>query len=133
MTPTQSFDEYMDQFVAEWAPDNDPEDIPSVGEIKALSDYLHGRTSAQEAAFAYTRDTISEKTSGNLWSLVYYLAQDLPDTQTCLINLVRAIAALPDEQFANGRNQSWSSRSLVDLWDELRDRWDCNIALYLFS
>ncbi|KAL8759400.1 MAG: hypothetical protein Q9184_003630 [Pyrenodesmia sp. 2 TL-2023] len=124
MPPPLSLDEWMDNFVAEWAPDNDPRDIPSASELKAISQYLHGRISAGEAAFAYTRDTISGKTSGDVWFLIYHVAQTLPETQDRLIQLIRAIKALPDEPCASGKVQRWSSVSLADLHGDLRDRWE---------
>ncbi|KAI4251643.1 MAG: hypothetical protein L6R42_008306 [Xanthoria sp. 1 TBL-2021] len=122
--PPLNVDEWMDNFVSEWAPDNDPRDLPSANERKAVSDYLHGRISAGEAAFAYTRDTISENTSGDIWFLIYHIAQDLPETQDRLIELIRAITALPNEPRASGKDQAWSSVSLADLHSDLRDCWD---------
>lgn len=127
--PPLSVDEWMDNFVSEWAPDNDPRDLPSANERKAVSDYLHGRISAGEAAFAYTRDTISENTSGDIWFLIYHIAQDLPETQDRLIELIRAITALPNEPRASGKDQAWSSVSLADLHSDLRDCWDGNTAI----
>ncbi|KAL8750273.1 MAG: hypothetical protein Q9184_006481 [Pyrenodesmia sp. 2 TL-2023] len=124
MPPPLSLDEWMDNFMAEWAPDNEPEDVPSASERKVISKYLHGRISAGEAAFEYTRDTISGKTSGDVWFLIYYIAQTLPETQDRLIELIRAITALPDESLASGKVQSWSSVGLADLHSNLRDRWD---------
>lgn len=60
--PPTDFDEWADSFMAEWLPDNDPIDLPSVGERKVMNDWLNGRiSSVQEAAFAYTRDTIYEE------------------------------------------------------------------------
>ena len=118
----------MDHFVSEVAPDNDPRDVPSASERKAVSDYLHGKISVGEAAFAYTRDTILENTSGDVWYLIYHVAQDLPETQDRLIELIRAISVLPNESRANGKVQSWSSVTLVDLHGDLRDHWDGNTA-----
>lgn len=124
-----SVDDWMDNFVTEVAADNEPRDVPSASERKAVSDYLHGRISVEEAAFAYTRDTISEKTSGDVWYLIYHVASDLPETQDQLIELIRAITALPNEQRASGKDQSWSSVSLADLHSALRDCWDGNTSV----
>ncbi|KAL8643224.1 MAG: hypothetical protein Q9226_008419 [Calogaya cf. arnoldii] len=117
-------DEWTHNFVAEVAPDNEPKDVPSANEIKALSDYLHGHLSVREAAVAYTRDTISATTNSDVWYLLYHMAQDLPETQDRLIELIRAISTLPDEERASGEIQAWSSVCMADLHGDLRDRWD---------
>ncbi|CAO1603171.1 hypothetical protein XANCAGTX0491_006763 [Xanthoria calcicola] len=122
--PPLSVDEWMDHFVSEVAPDNDPRDVPSASERKAVSDYLHGKISVGEAAIAYTRDTISENTSGDVWYLVYHIAQSLPETQDRLIELVRAISALPNESRTSGKAQSWGPATLAELHGDLRDHWD---------
>ncbi|KAL8898726.1 MAG: hypothetical protein Q9207_006556 [Kuettlingeria erythrocarpa] len=117
-------DEWMDNFVAEWAPEYDPRDLPSASEQKAVSDYLHGRISVEEAAFAYTRDTISGQTSGDVWFLIYHIAQGLPEVQDRLIELIRAISALPDESCDSGKEQLWSTVTLRDLHGDLCDYWE---------
>ncbi|KAI4184920.1 MAG: hypothetical protein LQ346_006021 [Caloplaca aetnensis] len=122
--PPIGVDEWMDNFVAEWAPDHDPSNLPSASEQKAVSEYLHGKISVEEAAFAYTRDTISGQTSGDVWFLIYHIAQDLPEAQGRLIELIRAISTLPDESCASGKDQSWSTVSLGDLHGDLCDYWD---------
>lgn len=76
--PPLGVDEWMDNFVAKWAPNNeDPRDLPSVGERKAVSDYLHGTISVEEAAIVYTRDIISGQIYSDVWFLIYYIAQGL--------------------------------------------------------
>lgn len=126
--PPIGVDEWMDNFVAEWAPDHDPSNLPSASEQKAVSEYLHGKISVEEAAFAYTRDTISGQTSGDVWFLIYHIAQDLPEAQGRLIELIRAISTLPDESCASGKDQSWSTVSLGDLHGDLCDYWDGTTA-----
>ena len=128
-----SVDEWMDHFVSEVAPDNDPRDVPSASERKAVSDYLHGKISVGEAAFAYTRDTISENTSGDVWYLIYHIAHDLPETQDRLIELIRAISALPNESHISGKVQSWGPATLADLHGDLRDHWDGTTAQRLMT
>ncbi len=123
----RSVDGWMDSFIADYGPDNEPGDIPSVHEMKAVSDYLHGRISVEEAAFAYTRDTISEKTNGDVWFLIYYIAQDLPETQDRLIKLIRAIATLPNESCVSGKEQLWSSVCLQNL-GRVDEHWEGNTA-----
>ncbi|KAL9040263.1 MAG: hypothetical protein Q9180_002020 [Flavoplaca navasiana] len=117
----------MNNFMAEVAPDNDPRDVPSASERKAVSDFLHGRILVGEAVFAYTRDTISGKTSGDVWYLIYYIAQTLAETQDRLIELIRAITALPDELGTSGKVQRWSLVGLRDLHSDLYDRWDSDL------
>ncbi len=124
MMPPVDVDEWMDDFVAEWAPEYDPRDLPSASEQKAVSDYLHDRFSAEEAAFAYTRDTISGQSSGDVWFLIYHIAQGLPEVQDRLIELIRAISTLPDELCASGKGQFWSTVSLDVLHNDLRDYWE---------
>ncbi|KAL8847192.1 MAG: hypothetical protein Q9221_007754 [Calogaya cf. arnoldii] len=117
-------DEWMHNFVAEVAPDNEPKDVPSPNETKALSDYLHARIPLREAAIAYTRETISETTNGDVWYLLYHMAEDIPDTHGRLIELIRAISTLPDETRASGKVQAWASVCMADLHGDLRDHWD---------
>ncbi|KAL8916509.1 MAG: hypothetical protein Q9172_006271 [Xanthocarpia lactea] len=123
----RSVDGWMDSFIADIGPDNEPGDIPSVHEMKAVSDYLHDRIPVEEAAFAYTRDTISGKTNGHVWFLIYHIAQDLPETQDRLIELIRAIATLPNELCVSGREQLWSSVCLQDLGN-VDEHWSGNTA-----
>lgn len=118
----------MDHFVSEVAPDNDPRDVPSASERKVVSDYLHGSISVGEAAVTYTRYTISENTTGDVWYLIYHIAQSLPETQDRLIELVRAISALPNESRTSGKVQLWGPATLADLHGDLRDHWDGNTA-----
>ncbi|KAL8953179.1 MAG: hypothetical protein Q9222_000952 [Ikaeria aurantiellina] len=121
--PSDSVEEWMDRFLAECEIDNEPADVPSRDERQAVSDYLQGRIAATEAAFAYTRDTIAEKTTGDVWFLICHMVQHLPETHDRLIELIRAISMLPNEPRANGSIKEWN-HSLVDLQGELRDYWD---------
>ena len=124
----RSVDGWMDSLIADWGPDNEPGDVPSVHEMKALSDYLHGRIPVEEAAFAYTRDTISEKTNGDVWFLIYHIAQDLPETQDRLIELIRAVTTLPNESCVSGKEQLWSHSVTLGTLDEVDELWKSNTA-----
>ncbi|KAL8669724.1 MAG: hypothetical protein Q9168_005693 [Polycauliona sp. 1 TL-2023] len=124
-----NIDEWMDNFMAELAPDNEPRDIPTASETKTLNDYLHGRISVDDAAFAYTRDTVAETTSGDLWFLLFNIAQDLPQVQTSLIELLRAIATLPDEQSASGRTLSWIPVGLMERYGDAREHWEGQVCI----
>ena len=112
-----TFDEWADNFMAEWMPDNDPKDMPSVNERRIMSDWLNGRiVSSKEAAIAYTRDTIYEETLGGWWFLVYHTAENRPETHSRLVELVRAITLLPPETRSSGT---------VQVWDDLNElAWD---------
>ena len=74
-------DEWISSFMAEIVPDNNPKDVPSAAEIEAISDFLAGKIGPGGAVFLYTRDTVTEQTSGDIWYLIYHMAQHLPETQ----------------------------------------------------
>ena len=99
------FDEWVGTFIEEYGPDNHPLDMPTVNERQAMSDYLDSRISVEEAAVAYTRDIAREKTSGDPWFLIEKMAQDLPETQSHLVDLVKVIKLLPNEHRVSGKVQ----------------------------
>ncbi|KAL8967439.1 MAG: hypothetical protein Q9183_002918 [Haloplaca sp. 2 TL-2023] len=123
MASPQYVDECISSFMAEIVPDNDPKDVPSAAEIEAISHFLAGKIDPSRAAFLYTRDTVKEQTSGDIWDLIYHIAQHLPETQDQLIELVRAISTLPSESRISGETQLWND-SLGHLRNDLRDHWD---------
>ncbi|KAL8870341.1 MAG: hypothetical protein Q9198_007654 [Flavoplaca austrocitrina] len=122
--PDKSIDECINALMVELASDLEPWDLPSASERKAVSDFLQCQIPAKEAAFTYTRDAIAENNRDDTWFLLCHVAQDLPETQDALIDLTRAILALPDESYASGKSKSWSSDGKADLHCTLRDEWD---------
>ncbi|KAI4267168.1 MAG: hypothetical protein LQ337_008476 [Flavoplaca oasis] len=126
--PDKSIDKCINALMAELASDLEPWDLPSASERKAVSDFLQCQIPAKEAAFTYTRDAIAENNRDDTWFLLCHVAQDLPETQDALIDLTRAILALPDESYASGKSKSWSSDGKADLHCTLRDEWDGRLS-----
>ena len=120
---SSNFDEWVESFMAEYLPDNDPLQLPSARERQAMSDYLNGRTSAEEAAIACTRELVRIQTQGDLWFLIIHTAQDLPETHGRLIDLLKAISLLPPEPRGYGKVQFGNFSQLAY---DLREYWDGN-------
>ena len=118
------FDKWVENFMIEYLPDNDPLDLPSVRERQAMSDYLNGTISSEEAAILCTRDMLKSQTQGDLWFLIYHVAQDMPETHGRLVDLLKAISLLPPEPRDNGRVQYWGTLSQFTF--DLREYWDGN-------
>lgn len=96
MTST-TFDNWVKGFVEEYLADDDPSGLPTDGEIQAMSDYLKGLTSVEQAAYACTRDIVKPQKGANIWFLIHCTAQELPETQHRLVELVKGISYLPSE------------------------------------
>lgn len=75
----------------------DNETLPGMEEQQAFLDFLNHKTSAEEAAVAYTRvQTNAEYPSPDtLWLLLWQAAQAWPETHEDLIELLKAISRLP--------------------------------------
>ena len=120
-----TFDEWMENFIADNEPDIPPLDMPSAGQRQTISDYMKGQIAAKETAVAYTRDIVGEKTSGDPWWFIEMAAQNRPDIHERLVDLVKAISLLPNEPRASGKMQYWGW-SLSELALDLRESWAGN-------
>ena len=75
--------------------DNDK--LPSIEEQHALLDFLNQKTTAEEAALAYTRVVTNTRNqdSDSLWFLIWQAAEEFPETHQHLVDLLKAIRRLP--------------------------------------
>ncbi|KAL8699492.1 MAG: hypothetical protein Q9201_005981 [Fulgogasparrea decipioides] len=119
----KTFDEWMEAFMADNESDINPLDMPTARQRQVMSDYVKGSTAAEETAVAYTRDLLTDNTSGDPWWFIEMAAQDRPDTHERLVDLVKAIVRLPNERRANGKLQYWQWH-LRQLALDLRESWD---------
>lgn len=116
------FDIWIKGFMKEHLPGNDPFDLPTEGEIRALSDYVNGRSSVEQAALACTRDSVEPQRGGDIGFLIYSTAQELPETQARLVDLVKAISTLPTE--IQGDTFWDHSKRINEFAFEIRCYWD---------
>ena len=107
----------------------DNESLPSVEEQQAFLDFLNQKTTAEEAALAYTHIVSNAKIQDpeSLWILVWEAAQEWPETHQSLVDLLKAISRLPP--IARATNAGRASKS--EYWKELpefefllREYWD---------
>ncbi len=110
------------------------DDLATLEEQQALLDFLNDKTSANEAARYYTSVvTKSDDPNGMyIWSLLYTVARNLPQTQDMLIELLQGIQRLSDLE-RNGKVETafgekfWSGLpgfaiGLREIWDGKRYR-----------
>lgn len=107
----------------------DNESMPSIEEKRAFLDFLNQKTTAEEAAKAYTRVVSNAKYQDPdaLWFLLWQAAQDLPETHERLVELLKAISRLPPIS----QEGKVGEDSGLDYWRELpefefglREYWD---------
>lgn len=105
------------------------DDLATLEEQQALLDFLNDKTSANEASRYYT-SAVAESDDPNgmyIWSLLYTVARNLPQTQDKLIELLQGIQRLPDLE-RNGKVETafgekfWSE--LPGFAVDLREIWD---------
>ncbi len=106
----------------------DNESMPSTEEQEAFLDFLNQKTSAEEAAQAYTRVVTNSKYQDpdTLWLLLWQAAEQWPETHGRLVELLNAISRLPPIKREGKAGES----SELDYWsglpefDGLREYWD---------
>ena len=110
----------------------DDESLPSIDEQQAFLDFLNRKTTAEEAALAYTYNVTNAKIQNpeSLWILIWEAAQEWPETHQSLIDLLKAITRLPPIT----REDSACEGSKAEYWKELphfefslREYWDGKI------
>ena len=122
MSPTA-----YDNWLASIREDN--ESLPSIEEQQAFLDFINHKTSADEAASAYTHVENNAKypNPDSLWLLIWQAAGELPETHEDLVELLKAISRLPP--IPRGGNIEESSTSeywsaLPEFEFGLREYWD---------
>ena len=107
----------------------DNESLPSIREQQAFLDYLNQKTTAEEAASAYTHDATNAKhpNPDSLWLLLWQAAEEWPETHDRLVDLLKAISRLPPIS----RESNGGEGSKVEYWSTLpefefglREYWD---------
>ena len=110
-----SFQDHIRQF------EKDDGSLPGLEEKQALLDYLNRKTTPEEAAVAYSRVVSSAQDPDgegpdaiHLYTLIESVAQEFPETQNLLIDLLKAITNLPppvregQEVVSTYRERYWS-------------------------
>ena len=107
----------------------DNEGLPSMEEQQALLDFLNQKTTAEEAASAYTHVVTNAKNPNpdSLWLLLWQAAEEWVETHERLVYLLKAISRLPPiSREGNGGETSnleyWST--LPEFEFGLREHWD---------
>ena len=106
--------------------------LPSLEEQQALQDFLDRKTKPEEAAAAYTsvveNSSLKSPDATDLYTLITIVAQEFPETQDLLIDLLKAIKSLPplarDGQDVVNRygERYWSD--LPGLYFDLKEYYD---------
>ncbi|KAL8815944.1 MAG: hypothetical protein Q9223_004979 [Gallowayella weberi] len=121
----------FDEYAAAWMTDSlsypDSAILLSEGQMQVMSGYLDGQTSAQETAYACTRERFRpgnrEDVGFKIFSfLIFMTARHLPGTHEPLVELVAAIAKLPEEN--RGDSVCNHQRRLGDFESRMRDSWE---------
>ena len=95
----------------------DHEALPSIEEQQAFLDFLNQKTTAEEAALAYTHNVTNAEIQDpeSLWSLIWEAAQEWPETHQRLVDLLKAITRLPPIT----RKSSTGEGSKLEYWKDL--------------
>ena len=116
----------------------DNESLPSIEEQQAFLDFLNEKTTAEEAAQAYTSlvTNMEYPDPESLWLLIWQAAEDWPETHERLVELLKAISHLPPIKKAGKVGEGsvleyWSG--LPELEFGLREYWDGKEILYINS
>ncbi|CAF9925430.1 hypothetical protein IMSHALPRED_006471 [Imshaugia aleurites] len=116
----------------------DNESLPSVEEQQAFLNFLNQRTTAEEAALAYTHVVTNAKYQDpdTLWLLLWQTAEEWPETYQRLVDLLKAIARLPPIT----RKTNAGEVSMLEYWNALpefefglREYWDGKATRVLFA
>lgn len=107
----------------------DNEGLPSMEEQQAFLEFLNQKTTAEEAASAYTHVVTNAKNPNpdSLWLLLWQAAEEWAETHERLVDLLKAISRLPPiSREGNGGKTSkleyWST--LPEFEFGLREYWD---------
>lgn len=116
----------------------DNESMPSIDEQQAFLDFLNQKTTAQEAALAYTHGVTNAKYQDpdSLWLLLWQAAQEWPETHQCLVELLKAISHLPPitregKVVENPELDYWSG--LPEFEFGLREYWDGQATRVIYN
>ena len=107
----------------------DHDSLPSIEEQQAFLDFINHKTSADEAASAYTHVETNRKhpNADSLWLLLWLAAGEWPETHEHLIELLKAIKRLPpvsrgDNKEEGSATEYWSALPYFEFG--LREYWD---------
>lgn len=116
----------------------DNESLPSIEEQQAFLDFLNEKTTAEEAAEAYTSvvTNASYQDPESLWILLWQAAEEWPKTHERLVDLLKAISHLPPIK----REGKVCEDSALEYWSGLpefefglREYWDGNATRVIYS
>jgi hypothetical protein len=95
-------------------------------EVDTLESYLVESITSTEAAeklTAYTdRGQTADSKVGRIWTLFQLCANECADAQDALVELIKAIIAVPPSKITGGVDWTDQERSFKELW---QDSYDC--------
>jgi hypothetical protein len=98
-------------------------------EIDILESYVSEGITATEAAARLTaygdRSQTANSKIGRIWTMLQLCADECPDTHDALIELIRALVAIPPSKDTGSVDWSDQETSFKELW---RDSYDCMLA-----